>query len=109
MIDSDVSTPHERVQKWTKNVDLFEKDFIVIPINEHAHWYMAIVCFPGRMLERPQTKAASVYINLEEPDDKIGGTELHRQIEENTWVMVFDSLGHQRITAMRNLKECVRY
>ena len=25
---------HARVQKWTKNVNIFEKDFIVIPINE---------------------------------------------------------------------------
>ncbi|KAG7206518.1 hypothetical protein KM043_003863 [Ampulex compressa] len=38
---------HARVQKWTKNVNIFEKDFIVIPINEHAHWFLAIVCFPG--------------------------------------------------------------
>ncbi|XP_033226791.1 uncharacterized protein LOC117179068 isoform X2 [Belonocnema kinseyi] len=38
---------HERVKKWTKNVNIFEKDFIVIPINEHAHWFLAIVCFPG--------------------------------------------------------------
>ena len=25
---------HSRVQKWTKNVNIFKKDFIVIPINE---------------------------------------------------------------------------
>lgn len=25
---------HARVQKWTKNVNIFEKDFIIIPINE---------------------------------------------------------------------------
>ncbi|XP_008206476.1 uncharacterized protein LOC100122748 isoform X2 [Nasonia vitripennis] len=38
---------HARVQKWTKNVNIFEKDFIVIPINEHAHWFLAIICYPG--------------------------------------------------------------
>ncbi|XP_029162555.1 uncharacterized protein LOC114934091 isoform X2 [Nylanderia fulva] len=38
---------HARVQKWTKNVNIFEKDFIIIPINEHAHWFLAIICFPG--------------------------------------------------------------
>ncbi|XP_063983794.1 uncharacterized protein LOC135165921 [Diachasmimorpha longicaudata] len=38
---------HTRVQKWTKNVNIFEKDFVVIPINEHAHWFLAIICFPG--------------------------------------------------------------
>lgn len=25
---------HARVQKWTKNVNIFEKDFVIIPINE---------------------------------------------------------------------------
>ncbi|XP_066937467.1 sentrin-specific protease 6-like isoform X5 [Macrobrachium rosenbergii] len=38
---------HARVKSWTKNVDIFEKDFIVIPINEHAHWFLAIICYPG--------------------------------------------------------------
>lgn len=38
---------HARVKNWTKNVNLFEKDFIVIPINEHCHWFLAIICFPN--------------------------------------------------------------
>ncbi|XP_063235233.1 sentrin-specific protease 6-like [Bacillus rossius redtenbacheri] len=38
---------HRRVKSWTKNVNLFEKDFIVIPINKDLHWFLAIVCFPG--------------------------------------------------------------
>ncbi|CAG5126353.1 unnamed protein product, partial [Candidula unifasciata] len=38
---------HARVKKWTKTVDLFTKDFIVVPINEHSHWYLAVICFPG--------------------------------------------------------------
>lgn len=38
---------HARVKNWTKNVNLFDKDFIIIPINEHCHWFLAIVCFPS--------------------------------------------------------------
>ncbi|KAG0699699.1 Sentrin-specific protease 7 [Chionoecetes opilio] len=38
---------HARVRSWTKTVDIFSKDFIIIPINEHAHWFLAIICFPG--------------------------------------------------------------
>ncbi|XP_050432431.1 uncharacterized protein LOC126840615 [Adelges cooleyi] len=37
---------HDRVKKWTKNVNIFEKDFIFVPINENYHWYMAVVCYP---------------------------------------------------------------
>ncbi len=38
---------HSRVKSWTKKVDIFEKDFLIIPINERAHWFLAIVCFAG--------------------------------------------------------------
>uniref|UniRef100_A0A1B6BYT3 Ubiquitin-like protease family profile domain-containing protein n=1 Tax=Clastoptera arizonana TaxID=38151 RepID=A0A1B6BYT3_9HEMI len=38
---------HSRVKSWTKKVNIFEKDFIIIPINENSHWYLAIICFPG--------------------------------------------------------------
>lgn len=38
---------HARVEKWTKGVNLFEKDYIIIPICEQQHWYLAVICFPG--------------------------------------------------------------
>ncbi|KAL7292178.1 hypothetical protein TKK_0014133 [Trichogramma kaykai] len=37
---------HTKVSKWTKHVNIFEKDFIIIPINLNQHWFVAIVCFP---------------------------------------------------------------
>ncbi|XP_054618549.1 sentrin-specific protease 6 [Dunckerocampus dactyliophorus] len=38
---------HNRVKTWTRHVDLFQKDFVFVPINESAHWYLAVICFPG--------------------------------------------------------------
>lgn len=38
---------HARVKTWTKSVNLFEKEFIIVPINENAHWFLAIICYPG--------------------------------------------------------------
>ena len=38
---------HKRVASWTSQVDLFEKDFVLVPINKSAHWILAIVCHPG--------------------------------------------------------------
>ncbi|KAF7287034.1 hypothetical protein GWI33_002419 [Rhynchophorus ferrugineus] len=38
---------HCRVKNWTKKINLFEKDYIIVPINENAHWFLAIICFPG--------------------------------------------------------------
>ena len=28
-------------------MNIFEKDFIIVPINEHSHWFVAVICFPG--------------------------------------------------------------
>lgn len=40
------STEHAQVARWTKNVNLFEKDFIIVPINVDNIWILAIICFP---------------------------------------------------------------
>ena len=40
------STAHKRVQRWTSKVNLFEKDFIFVPINQNLHWSLAIICHP---------------------------------------------------------------
>ncbi|TRY88195.1 hypothetical protein DNTS_026889 [Danionella cerebrum] len=43
---------HQRVRTWTRHVDIFEKDFLFVPVNQEAHWYLVVVCFPG--LRDPQ-------------------------------------------------------
>lgn len=40
---------YERVRRWTKKVNIFEKDFVIVPINEHSHWFVAVICYPGLM------------------------------------------------------------
>ncbi|KAK0663090.1 Ubiquitin-like-specific protease 2 [Lasiodiplodia hormozganensis] len=32
------------VQRWTSKVDIFSYDYVVVPINEDQHWYLAIIC-----------------------------------------------------------------
>ncbi|KAK7953958.1 SUMO protease ULP2 [Apiospora saccharicola] len=34
---------YDSVKAWTTRVDLFKKDFVVVPINEFSHWYIAII------------------------------------------------------------------
>ena len=53
---------YEGVQKWTRSVDLFTYDYIIVPINEQAHWYLAIICnLPAldRDLAMPEESASS--------------------------------------------------
>ena len=54
---------YEGVQKWTRSVDLFTYDYIIVPINEQAHWYLAIICnLPAldRDLTMPDEEATSL-------------------------------------------------
>lgn len=39
---------HERVKNWTKHVNIFEKDFVIVPINQQSHWFLAIICYPSQ-------------------------------------------------------------
>ena len=46
---------YKGVEKWTRSVDLFSYDYILVPINEHHHWYIAIICnLPSLSLENAE-------------------------------------------------------
>jgi len=37
--------------KWTKGVDIFSKQYLIIPINVNHHWTVAVVCFPNKIAQ----------------------------------------------------------
>ena len=71
---------HMRVKGWSKKVDVFSKDMIIIPICENSHWYLVIVIKPGLILRDEED-------NLE------------------PYVLVFDSLGGGGSSAVDNVRE----
>ena len=42
---------YEAVKRWTSKVDLFSYDYIVVPVCEKLHWYVAIICNAPRLLQ----------------------------------------------------------
>ena len=71
---------YEGVQKWTRSVDLFTYDYIVVPINEQAHWYLAIICnLPAldRDLAMPEESASS-------PIEEDGAASLAERVSNAT-------------------------
>jgi sentrin-specific protease 7 len=51
---------YDGVKSWTAKVDLLSYDYIVVPVNEHYHWWVAIICNPGKLdpdLRKPQVQA----------------------------------------------------
>ncbi|KAJ1973494.1 hypothetical protein H4R34_005058, partial [Dimargaris verticillata] len=41
---------YDRVKSWTSKVDIFKKRFIIIPIHDRAHWFLALIVNPGLMV-----------------------------------------------------------
>ncbi|WOL01399.1 hypothetical protein Cni_G10115 [Canna indica] len=40
-----------RVRKWTRKVNIFEKDYIFIPVNFNLHWSLLVICHPGEIVK----------------------------------------------------------
>ncbi|XP_078441134.1 putative ubiquitin-like-specific protease 2B [Wolffia australiana] len=38
-----------RVRKWTRKVNIFEKDYLFIPVNYNLHWSLLVICHPGEV------------------------------------------------------------
>ncbi|XP_076932766.1 putative ubiquitin-like-specific protease 2B [Bidens hawaiensis] len=46
----DFKEAFQRIRKWTKKVDIFQKDYIFIPVNFRLHWSLIIICHPGEVM-----------------------------------------------------------
>lgn len=68
---------YDSVKAWTSKVDLFTKDFIIVPINELSHWYVAIIYNAPKLLPSlNKTEASDIEpkdtITIEEDADDSG-------------------------------------
>lgn len=44
---------YDAVSRWTSKMDIFAYDYIVVPINDQQHWYLAIICNVSRISRTP--------------------------------------------------------
>ncbi|KAM0254340.1 hypothetical protein ACHAQJ_006872 [Trichoderma viride] len=47
---------YDGVKAWTSKVDLLSYDYIFVPVNEHAHWYLAIICNVPNAIQSPASE-----------------------------------------------------
>ncbi|XP_034871177.1 sentrin-specific protease 7 isoform X4 [Mirounga leonina] len=72
---------HKRVRTWTRHINIFNKDYIFVPVNESSHWYLAVICFPW--LEEaiyedfPQTLSQHSQVQQSQHDNKTIDNDLH--------------------------------
>ncbi|KAI6651649.1 Sentrin-specific protease 7 [Oopsacas minuta] len=104
-----ISEKHGQVSNWTKNVNLFEKDFIVLPIHDHAHWFLAIICYPNLFGKDPMTRLedeSNQLIDLDSLECK--SNRKKKQSEKKSCILIFDSLEIKRTTVIYNLKSYLK-
>jgi len=95
------------VQSWTAKIDIFSYDYVIVPVNENMHWYMAIICNPGNALGG-STSAA------EEPSASAGDQPEQGQITQpgpkhdkskESKIVTMDSLAISRPSTCKILRE----
>lgn len=47
---ADHTRAYERVERWTRDRDVFAYKFLLVPIVERLHWSLAVVCNPAKLL-----------------------------------------------------------
>ena len=82
---------HQRVEKWTKGVNIFEKDFVFFPIHGSMHWSLMVLCHPGRVQDE----------NAEDGDDMPLGTR------QTPYLLHMDSMsgGHKSSVVAMKIRE----
>ncbi|XP_057874778.1 sentrin-specific protease 7 isoform X6 [Melospiza georgiana] len=95
---------HRRVRTWTRHINIFNKDYIFVPVNEESHWYMAVICFPwleeAVYEECPQQNSLSHRPPLEpESESTRAGSVLCREEEEGDGNRSLFSKGRNEIAA----------
>ena len=85
----DMDQGYQRVKSYTKK-EVFESEYVIIPINEHQHWYLAIIHNAKYLLEKPLD--TDIHSNLNELIDI--------QAERN-WS--FNSPGSETVTDIQSV------
>ncbi|PHH87802.1 hypothetical protein CDD83_8388 [Cordyceps sp. RAO-2017] len=82
---------YDGVKAWTAKFDLFSYDYIIVPVNEHLHWYLAIIC-----------NVPSTLHGISKQTSSAGAQKLHPKQPK---ILTLDSLGQGRPLTCKNLKD----
>ena len=44
------------VKSWTKRIDIFDRDYLLVPINDDLHWSLAVVCHANLLVARARAE-----------------------------------------------------
>ena len=105
---TDFDKCYDLVKRWTKNVDIFEKDFLIIPIQILKHWSLTIIVRPGLLMKSPAVKYHHI-VDL----DQISLKNTHEEkVDETNYpcILFLDSLRlHNQTTISTRLRSYLTF
>ncbi|KAG9255407.1 uncharacterized protein F5Z01DRAFT_673352 [Emericellopsis atlantica] len=95
------------VQSWTAKIDIFSYDYVIVPVNENMHWYMAIICNPGNALRESTTaaKESSTSAGDQTERGQITEPEPKHDKSKEPKIVTMDSLAIARPSTCKILRE----
>ena len=105
---------YESVSRWTKAIDLFNRDFVVVPVNENLHWYLAIICnLPQLRSPQPEVESEESPVILvddaaaDQPESTETETETSRppEVKSDLNPKIQEQLAHRETEARQSLAE----
>ncbi|KAF8936742.1 hypothetical protein BGZ58_003786 [Dissophora ornata] len=63
-----LANSYDAIKSWTSKVDLFSMKYIIVPIHENLHWYLAIITNPGLLLKRSESSPPTASSCMSEPE-----------------------------------------
>ncbi|KAG9310740.1 hypothetical protein JVU11DRAFT_9345 [Chiua virens] len=81
---------YKRVCKWTAKFDLFSREYVMIPICDNNHWYLAIICNLRCMLSTPNKHASRSSAG---------------EFPTRTYILILDSLDCRRKKVFNTLRQ----
>ncbi|XP_034943369.1 sentrin-specific protease 6-like [Chelonus insularis] len=80
-----------KIRQFTGKVNIFEKDFVIIPVNEQAsHWYLIVICFLGLVGDHQIDDASQSMSSLSLSND-----DDHSE-KKYPCILIFDSLKNSK-------------
>ncbi|KAJ3027337.1 UNVERIFIED_CONTAM: hypothetical protein HDU68_003998 [Siphonaria sp. JEL0065] len=65
-----IADTFNKLKRWTRKFDIFKKRFLVLPINERIHWYLAVIWNPGALIAKPDAVKKEV-LNVNESESDV--------------------------------------
>lgn len=90
------------------DVNIFDKDYIIMPLMDHNHWFLAIVCFPK--LNGSYTIDGNN--RVDENDIKRNPKKVYQPPIKSSCIIIFDSVkgnGSRRTVAINHIKNFLEY